>query len=177
MDFFETVAKRGSYRGEFTDAPVPEADIERILTAGLRAPSGYNRQTTSFVAVTDGALRKAIAALLDSPAARTAPVMLVPLSSYWEAPNGLSFETEDYACATENVMLAITAAGYAGVWMDGRMKLDGNAERVAALLHVPAGMRVRAVIPFGVPKNAVTQKEKQPYAARVYRDTCDGARG
>ena len=31
-------------------------------------------------------------------------------------------------------MLAITASGYAGVWMDGMMKFDGNAERVRALL-------------------------------------------
>jgi len=34
----------------------------------------------------------------------------------------LEFEIEDYAASTENIMLAITAMGYSGVWMDGMMK-------------------------------------------------------
>ena len=30
----------------------------------------------------------------------------------------LEFEIEDYAASTENIMLVITAMGYAGVWME-----------------------------------------------------------
>ena len=36
MDFFEAVAKRYSYRGEFTDAPVPRGDLEKIVQAPCR---------------------------------------------------------------------------------------------------------------------------------------------
>lgn len=57
----------------------------------------------------------------------------------------LPFETEDYATATENIMLAITAFGYAGVWMDGMMELEGHAEKVRRLLHVPKDERPRTL--------------------------------
>ena len=53
MEFFETVQKRHSYRGAFWDKPIPDADIRRILQAGISAPSGYNAQTTRFAVVTE----------------------------------------------------------------------------------------------------------------------------
>ena len=79
----------------------------------------------------------------------------------------LQFETEDYA-ATENIMLAITASGYAGVWMDGMMKLEDNAEKVRQLLHIPEDERPRTIIPFGKPMEIVTQKPKKPFEDRVH---------
>ncbi|MCK4343353.1 MAG: nitroreductase family protein [Phycisphaerae bacterium] len=51
MDVFEAIAKRHSYRGPFKDQPVPRADLQRIVQAGLQAPSGKNAQTTTFVIV------------------------------------------------------------------------------------------------------------------------------
>ena len=78
----------------------------------------------------------------------------------------LQFETEDYAAATENIMLAITASGYAGVWMDGMMKFEGNAERVRQLLHIPEDERPRTIIPFGKPMEIVTQKAKKPFEGK-----------
>ena len=75
MDFFETVEKRASYRGAFEDREVPEEDIRKIVTAGLHAPSGYNFQTTSFIVVRNPELRARLAALLPTPATKTAPVI------------------------------------------------------------------------------------------------------
>lgn len=168
MDFFETVAKRHSYRGKFKDLPVPEEDIRKILTAGLQAPSGYNTQTTTYIVVTDPQLRAEIAKLQPMPAIATAPVLLVPLSEEVETHENLRFEIEDYAASVENVMLAITALGYAGVWTDGMMKLHGMGQAVAKLLNVPKNKTVRAVIPVGVPEQAACQKEKKPYEERVH---------
>ena len=44
MEFFETVEKRASYRNAFAAQEIPEADIRKIVTAGLYAPSGYRFQ-------------------------------------------------------------------------------------------------------------------------------------
>ena len=174
MDFFETVEKRASYRGAFEDREVPEEDIRKIVTAGLRAPSGYNFQTTSFLVVRDAALRAQLAALLPTPATKTAPVMLVAVSGQKinEAKGAahFAFDTEDYAAAVENIMLAITALGYAGVWMDGMSRMDDKDRQIAALLHVPEGKRVRTVIPFGVPVKEPVQREKKPFEERVCWD-------
>jgi nitroreductase len=172
MEFFEVVERRASYRGAFAEQSVPEADIRKILSAGISAPSGYNFQTTSFVVVRDPAVREAIAALLPTPATRTAPVMLVAISEQKvnEAKGAahFHFDTEDYAAAVENVMLAITALGYAGVWMDGMSRMDDKDAAIAKLLQVPAGKTVRTVIPFGVPTGPVRQKEKKPFEERVF---------
>ena len=170
MDYFEAVSKRGSYRGAFTSAPVPQEDLEKILEAGARAPSGYNFQTTSFVVVTDDELRKALSDMMPSEATKSAPVILVLVSAFHAAENGLSFEIEDYAAAAENILLAITSLGYAGVWMDGRMKLDDNEARVRKLLSVPDSLHVRTIIPFGKPLENVTQKEKLPLCQRIVRN-------
>lgn len=173
MDFFEAVQKRYSYRGKFKDIPVPQEDLEKILDAGLRAPSGYNKQSTTYVVVTDPALRDAIAKLQPMPAIATAPVLIIPLSEEVETHENLTFELEDYAASVENIMLAITAMGYAGVWTDGMMKLHGTGKAVAELLHVPAGKTVRAVIPVGVPETEGTQKEKMTIAQRVHWNAFD----
>ena len=99
MEFFDVVSRRYSHRTAFLDQPVPDADVRRIVEAGIQAPSGQNCQTTSFVVVTDPELRKGISELLSTPATQTAPVILVVLSEHVVAPCGMSFEVEDYAAA------------------------------------------------------------------------------
>lgn len=175
MDFFEAAAKRSSYREAFADAPVPESDLRKILQAGIQAPSGYNMQSTSFVAVTDPALLEQLAQLLPTPATKTAKAMIVVVTEEIAAACcELTWEKEDYAAAVENILLGITALGYAGVWMDGMTRMggkDAKAQQIAALLHVPEGKRVRTIIPIGVPAKAVPQKEKKPFAERVVWQT------
>lgn len=167
MEFFDVIARRGSYREAFVNEPVPEENIRKIVTAGIQAPSGFNCQTSSFVVVTDSKLKEEISALMPTPATQTAPVILVVLSEYVEAHPGMAFEVEDYAASTENIMLSITAMGYAGVWMDGMTKKDGNREKIKEILRIPEGKTVRTIIPFGIPQQQVTQKEKKPYEERV----------
>lgn len=62
MEFREVIARRRMVRN-YEDEPVPEATIERIVDAGLRAPSAGHTQGQSFVVVTDAARRRRIAEL------------------------------------------------------------------------------------------------------------------
>lgn len=166
MDFFEVVSKRGSYRDEFEAKSIPDADIRKMLDAAIKAPSGYNLQTTSFVVVTDEKLRSQISDLMPSDATKTAPVILVVVSEHVEA-DGLCFEIEDYASATETLLLAITAMGYASVWMDGDTKLDGNFEKVKEILGLPENKTVRTILPVGIPVKEVNQNTRKSYEERV----------
>ena len=171
MDFFETVEKRASYRNEFAEQEIPEEDIRKIVTAGLHAPSGYNYQTTSFIVVRDPVLRSKLAELLPTPATKTAPVILVAVSEQKINHAGgaahFSFDTQDYAAAVENILLAIVAMGYAGVWMDGMSRMNDVDSEIARLLSVPEGKWVRSIIPFGVPVKKVAQKDKKSFEERV----------
>ena len=159
MDFFEVVNRRGSYRDKFEQKAVPDKDIRKILDAAIKAPSGYNLQTTSFVVVTDPRLRSEIGELMPSEATKTAPVILVVTSEHVEA-DGLCFEIE-------TMLLAITAMGYAGVWMDGDTKLDGNFEKIKKLLALPAEQTVRTIVPMGVPEKEVKQNIRKAFEERV----------
>lgn len=59
MDFTDVIRKRRMVRN-FTDEPVDDEVIERIVAAGQRAPSAGFSQGVSYIVVTDPETRKAI---------------------------------------------------------------------------------------------------------------------
>ena len=168
MDVFEAVSKRYSYRGKFTDAPVPREDLIKIVLAGIHAPSGKNEQTTSFVIVDDPQLLGQIAQIVDKPVCHSAKAMIVCVIDPRPVLGDLSFAVEDCAAAVENMLLAITALGYATVWLDGVLRGGGKAAQIARLLAVPGDKSVRILLPLGVAAEPGTQKEKLPFEKRAW---------
>ena len=73
MDVFEAIEKRRSYRGKYKPVPVPRGDLEKIMRAGLEAPSGCNKQTVRLIAVDDAETMKKLLGVIDPPVAETAP--------------------------------------------------------------------------------------------------------
>lgn len=171
MDFFETVKKRHCYRGAFTGAAVPREDLERIVQAGLDGPSGCNAQTTRFVIVDDPALAAKIQAMhpankaMQQAAAYIACIVDKQPAGVFE---DLSFQVEDCAAAVQNMLLAITAMGYASVWVDGWLRREGRAETIGAWLGLPEGKIVRILLPVGEPAEAFNPPEKMPFAQRAW---------
>ena len=53
VNVIEAIHNRHSYRGKYLSKPVPKSDLVKIMEAGIAAPSGCNKQTTSFIAVDD----------------------------------------------------------------------------------------------------------------------------
>ncbi len=168
MELFEAIAKRHSYRDQFTDAPVPEEDLRKIVQAGIEAPSGKNEQTTSFIVITDPKVLKQAAAIIHRPVCETAKAIIVCVTDPRPVFHEHSFHAEDCAAAVENMLLAITALGYATVWLDGVLRLEGVAERLAELLAIPGGRIVRIALPLGVPVESCQQKEKLPFGQRAW---------
>jgi nitroreductase len=171
MEFFTAVKKRYSYRGGFQDVTVPRQDLEKIVQAGLDAPSGKNAQTTEFVIVDEPALVRQIGLLhLDNKAVQQARALIAcicdknPGATY----EGFAFQVEDCAAATENMLLAITALGYASVWVDGWLRVDGRAEKIGQLLGLPEKKYVRVLLPIGIPAETYKQPAKKPFAERAW---------
>jgi len=171
MDIFEAFARRHSYRGPFHDKPVPREDLRRIVQAGLQAPSGRNMQTTTFVIVDDPDLVRQIGALHGSnTAVQQASAFIACIVDEQPAAvyEGYSFQVEDCAAAVENMLLAITALGYASVWIDGWLRLADHAATIGRLLQLPTGKRIRVLLPIGVPVENWPQKEKKPFEQRAW---------
>jgi len=172
MDFFEAVDARYSYRGDFTDDPVSRDDLEKIVSAGLAAPSGCNKQTTTFVCVSDPELVRKIGELQSMKACKTARAFICccidrePEAAYKE----FSFQVEDCAAAVENMLLAISALGYASVWIDGGLRVEGRAEKIGELLNVPESKVVRVILPVGSPVAEGPRRDKMAFSERAWFD-------
>jgi nitroreductase len=168
MDFFDAVKARYSYRGRYKARPVPDEDLRKIVQAGLNAPSGCNLQTTEFVIVTDAKKIKQLAGLVGRQNLASAPAVIVAVCDIEANVEGMRFWVEDCAAATENVLLAIAALGYASCWIDGALQREGRAEKVAALFGVPRSRTVRIVMPVGVPDEPETRQVKKPFSERAW---------
>ena len=99
MNTLETIASRRSYRGKYLPTPVPREHLKQIVEAGYHAPSGCNRQTTSFIAVDDPEVMAKLHAVIDPPVGETAPAMICVLTRKIIAYRYLSFYIHDYSAA------------------------------------------------------------------------------
>jgi len=168
MDLFDAIQRRHSYRGPFRPTPVPREDLQRIVQAGIQAPSAKNEQVVSFVIVDDPQLLRQIAEIVDRPVCETATAMIACVVDPRPILEELSFAAEDCAACVENMLLAVTALGYATVWLDGVLRRAQKAERIARLLGTPEGLQLRVLLPLGVPEEQGSQKEKLPFEQRAW---------
>jgi nitroreductase len=171
MDVFEAIVKRHSYRGPFKDQQISRDDLRRIVQAGLQAPSGKNAQTTTFVIVDKPDLIAEIRQMHPAQKAmQQAPAYIVCIID--KEPEAIyethSFQIEDCAAAVENMLLAVTALGYATVWVDGWLRVQGRAAKIGSLLGLPDGKIVRVILPVGIPVETHQQKEKKPFEQRAW---------
>ena len=170
MDFFDVVKRRHSYRGAFTDVAVTREDLVKIVQAGLDAPSGKNCQTTRFVVVDDAELVGKIASMhpankaMQQAKAFIACIVDKEPEAVYE---GLEFQVEDCAAAVENMLLAVTALGYASVWVDGWLRREDRNEIIGRMLGVPDDKIVRILLPIGVAEKEVRGPEKMGFDKRV----------
>jgi nitroreductase len=168
MDLFEAIEKRYSYRGEFEPEPVPREHLQKIVEAGIRAPSACNQQVVTFVIVDDPGLLEKAAKIIDRPVCHMAKAMIVCVYDTRPVYQEMSFAQEDCGAAVENILLAITALGYATVWLDGVLRVEGRADRLGRLLRVPQDKTVAVVLPLGVATQPGVQRERLPFDQRAW---------
>ena len=162
-----TISTRRSYRGNFSPEPVPEEDLVTIARAGLDAPSGCNKQTTSLVIVNDPETLTKIKDAINPPVAKTAPAMIVVLSQKINAYRDRCFAVQDYSAAIENMLLAIVELGYQSCWYEGHITdEDRICDKIAQILNVPEGYDVVCILPVGKALDEVKAPVKKPYSER-----------
>jgi len=158
MDFFAAVNARRSVR-QFKDQPVPPDTLEKIVAAGVEAPSGCNMQLRQYVIVDDPALLEKIRPM--SGALKTAPAIIVLVMDPKGTPYG-EFWMQDASAAMQNMLLAAVALGYASCWVEGGIRRHEDTLR--QLLNVPPHLRVWSLLPVGLP--AETPKRPAKPAAK-----------
>ena len=93
--------------------------------------------------------------------------MIVCISDDRPVYGEISFYKEDCAAAVENMLLALTSLGYSSVWLDGVLRRDGNSEKIAEILGVPANKHVQILLPIGVASEPVPKSTRLPFEKRA----------
>lgn len=169
MDFFETAASRHSYRGKYLSAPIPREHLMQILEAGAQAPSGCNKQTTSFIAVDDPEVLARLHEVIVPPLGETAPAMICVLTRKLIAYRDRTFYVQDYAAAIQNMLLAITALGYTSCWIEGHVTdTDRIGDQMARILGVPEEYELVAYLPVGIRTENLPPLRKKPLSDRAW---------
>ena len=163
------ILNRHSYRGTYLPTQVPRQHLKTILEAGLAAPSGCNKQTTSLIAVDDPVLLEQLKAEIDPPIDRTAPAFIAVLTQKIYAYRDKCFQVQDYSAAIENMLLAIKALGYESCWYEGHITdEDDIAGKLARILDVPPEYRLVCILPVGIAAEKPGAPSKKPFEERAW---------
>ena len=166
----------------FTDRPVDDALIERLLRLASRAPSARNVQPWRFIVVRDPATKGALGKIFDEIGAafmgheapdrmpwQEVPLLIVVFTEA-SATGGESAATAQAASiypAVQNLLLGINAAGLGAV-LTTRWK--GREPEVLPLLGLPEGAAVHAILPVGWPDRKYGRGKRRPVRELTYRE-------
>ncbi|QZT61688.1 nitroreductase family protein [Mycolicibacterium austroafricanum] len=216
MDLYDVMRTTGAVR-QFTDDPLPDEVLVRILDNARFAPSGGNRQGVHVIAVRDRATREALGALSVTGARRYIaqqrngegpwnPLRPMQISAEQLAATEVPAELSaplltsavvlvvcvDLAVVAafdqdlDRVGLVAGASAYPFVWnvllaarnegFGGVLTTMAVAEEpgVKALLGIPDGHAVAAVLPLGKPQRQVTKLTRRPVSQFATWERFDG---
>jgi len=169
MTVLEAIGKRTSYRKGYKDTAVPREDLIKIMQAGLAAPSGCNKQTTSLIAIDDADVLRRVHAVTDPPIAESAPALICVLTQRIVAYKDKCFNIQDYSAAIQNMLLAIIELGYESCWYEGHVTdTDAIGRKVADVLGVPDDYELVCILPVGAAAHPVSHVRKKSFEERAW---------
>lgn len=175
MNVINSIKNRRSYRGKYKPDKVPREDLTTILEAGLAAPSGCNKQTTSLICVDDAEILKKIKSVIDPPIAKTAPAIICVLTQRINAYRDKCYAIQDYSAAIENMLLAIVELGYQSCWYEGHITDDDRiCDKIAAILNVPEEYDLVCVLPVGIAEGEGVMPKKKSFEERAWFNAFKG---
>ena len=169
MEVKDAIRCRHSYRGKYKPVPVPKADLIRIMQAGLDAPSGCNKQTTSLIAVDDPEVLEQLHHVISPPVGETAPAAICVLTRRIYAYRDKCFSVQDYSAAIENMLLEIVSLGYESCWYEGHITdTDRIGDKMARILGVPDGYELVCILPVGIAADQPGMPKKKAFGERAW---------
>lgn len=169
MNVTEAIFARHSYRGKYKKDLVPREHLVKIMKAGLAAPSGCNKQTTSLIAVDDPGVLERLRNVINPPVGETAPAMICVLTQRINAYRDKCYATQDYSAAIENMLLAIIDMGYQSCWFEGHITdEDKIGEKMAKILGVPEDYELVCFLPIGIAEAEPLLPKKREFSQRAW---------
>lgn len=159
-DTLSVIHNRKSVRS-FTGESVSKDALDKIVRAGMAAPTAVNMQPWAFVVVTDRKTLDTLAAglpyakMLDKAGAAIV-VCAIPDKAYEKSRE---FAIIDSTCASQNILLAVEALGLGALWTAAYPD-NGRMDLVRKTLNIPQEIIPLNVIPVGHPTGKDQPKDK-----------------
>lgn len=142
------IFERRSVR-KYTDKDISSEDMEKLLKAGMNAPSAHNYKPYDLIVVKNKeTLKKLADTCIYSHMLNEANAAIVVCSRaddektpYWQA---------DCGAVTENILLEATHLGIGSCWLGGYPDLEKTAKE-KEILGIPEEYKVFCVISLGYP--------------------------
>lgn len=169
MGVIDIIRERTSYRGRYASDRIPREHLQLIMEAGLAAPSGCNKQTTSLIAVDDPDILDKLHAVIQPPIGESAPAMICVLTKRIIAYRDKCYATQDYSAAIENMLLVIVELGYQSCWIEGHITDDDKiGHQMAQILNVPDEYELVCFLPIGIAVEDLKKVKKCPFEERAW---------
>ena len=158
----DNIAQRKSVRHFVPGKDIPQADLEKLVKAGMAAPTARNSQPWEFYVVTSPEIKQQLkdglphAKMLEQA---SAAIVVCGNSDYMLEGEGREYWVQDCSAATQNILLAAEAMGLGAVWTGvypGRERL----EHVQKTLSLPVSHLPLCVIPVSYPTGEDQPKDK-----------------
>jgi nitroreductase len=162
MDVFEAIYKRTTTR-KFKNQPISEETLFKLLKAGTMAPNAFNREPWEFIIINDPQLRSTLVKMREKiPPQKTAlETAAVILAVAYNSELGVDAVGSAFTCI-ENILLAATAEGIAGVTLSFRGK------KIKELLNLHEPMELASVVCLGYPDETPAKPERKPLREKIH---------
>jgi nitroreductase len=147
MDIFEIIRTRRSIR-KFSDRPVADEVIEKIIEAGTWAPSGLNNQPWRFAVIKDGELKQEISTLTHYSKVVLSANVLIAVFLDNASSYDRTKDVQAIGACIQNMLLFIHAEGLGAVWLGEILK---SRESVLSVVDGSKDLELMAVIALGYP--------------------------
>ena len=168
MDVLEAIFSRRSIR-RYEDKAVPEELVERLLSAGMSAPTARDAREWKFVVIDDRDMLRKIGEINpNAKMAKQAPTAILVCGDL-SLEKSAGYWVVDCAAAVENILLAAHALGLGAVWT-GVYPREERMEGLKRLTDLPDNIVAHSLIVLGYPaEQPAPQDRYQPELVRRNR--------
>lgn len=147
---------------QYTNQKLDDTTLNKILRAGMAAPSAMDMRPWNFIVVDDPAIKKAITENIGpATAAERAPQVIVVCADMNKTLDGDAryYWVQDCAACMENMLLAAHSMGLGAVYMGAYPQMK-RVEFLSELLGTPDHIVPMSMMAVGYPAETVAIKDK-----------------
>lgn len=162
-EVINNILTRRSIR-DFSDEPVSKDNLEILIETAIYAPSGQNRQTWKFFAVTNKEIIDNLALTIGEVLGRqnyhffNAQALIIPSNEI-----GSRLGRDDNACALQNIFLAGHSLNIGSVWINQLLDIcdDPKIRPILDQIGIPENHEVYGFAALGYSKSEPSGKTEK----------------